>query len=164
MPQLFHPLRLPLRLSETRSSRLGVHLIGAHPCHRGSLFWRNKKPLAASFETARGFEIIPGDTYFRVCCTIIGSESLTTVFGMGTGVAFRIWSPGKDRRGPIKTRGGKFCCWANGCVLLRSGLFRLIRELFRYLLRRCESLQLVITTRESVEYMWPSVRPLVPVS
>ena len=48
----------------------------------------------------------PGDTYFRVCCTIIGSESLTTVFGMGTGVAFPIWSPGKYRSGPIKTHRG----------------------------------------------------------
>ena len=73
-----------------------------------------KKPLADSFEPARGFKNFPGDTYFRVCCTIIGSESLTTVFGMGTGVAFRIWSPGKDLHGPIKTREGKFCCWANG--------------------------------------------------
>ncbi len=34
-----------------------------------------------------------GDTYFRTCGTIIGSESLTTVFGMGTGVTFQIWSP-----------------------------------------------------------------------
>lgn len=38
----------------------------------------------------------PGDTYFHACSTIIGSESLTTVFGMGTGVAFPIWSPGND--------------------------------------------------------------------
>jgi hypothetical protein len=51
---------------------------------------------------------IPGDTYFRVCCTIIGSESLTTVFGMGTGVSFPIWSPGKYRDGPVKTRRGEF--------------------------------------------------------
>jgi hypothetical protein len=41
----------------------------------------------------------PGDTYFRVCCTIIGSASLTTVFGMGTGVALRIWSPGNTAAG-----------------------------------------------------------------
>ena len=34
-----------------------------------------------------------GDTYFRTFGTIIGSESLTTVFGMETGVTFRIWSP-----------------------------------------------------------------------
>jgi hypothetical protein len=37
----------------------------------------------------------PGDTYFRAFGTIIGSESLTTVFGMGTGVAFPIYSPGR---------------------------------------------------------------------
>jgi len=32
----------------------------------------------------------PGDTYFHAFGTIIGSESLTTVFGMGTGVTFTI--------------------------------------------------------------------------
>ncbi len=31
-----------------------------------------------------------GDTYFRTFGTIIGSESLTAVFGMGTGVTFQI--------------------------------------------------------------------------
>ena len=44
-----------------------------------------------------------GDTYSRTFGTTIGSESLTTVFGMGTGVAFRIWSPersgGPNREG-----------------------------------------------------------------
>ena len=34
-----------------------------------------------------------GDTYSRTCGTTIGSGSLTTVFGMGTGVTFQIWSP-----------------------------------------------------------------------
>ena len=34
-----------------------------------------------------------GDTYFHACGTIIGLKSLTTVFGMGTGVTFSIWSP-----------------------------------------------------------------------
>ena len=38
-----------------------------------------------------------GDTYSRTFGTTIGSESLTTVFGMGTGVAFQIWSPERDR-------------------------------------------------------------------
>mgnify|MGYP007063378198 CR=1 FL=1 len=32
----------------------------------------------------------PGETYFRTFGTIIGSKSLTTVFGMGTGVTFSI--------------------------------------------------------------------------
>jgi len=32
----------------------------------------------------------PGDTYFHAFGTIIGSESLTTVFEMGTGVTFLI--------------------------------------------------------------------------
>ena len=39
-----------------------------------------------------------GDTYSRTLGTTIGSESLTTVFGMGTGVAFPIWSPEKSSR------------------------------------------------------------------
>ena len=34
-----------------------------------------------------------GDTYSRALGTTIGSGSLTTVFGMGTGVTFQIWSP-----------------------------------------------------------------------
>ena len=34
-----------------------------------------------------------GNTYSRACGTTIGSGSLTTVFGMGTGVTFQIWSP-----------------------------------------------------------------------
>jgi hypothetical protein len=41
----------------------------------------------------------PGDTYFRTCSTIIGSGSLTAVFGMGTGVTFQIWSPEKNTGG-----------------------------------------------------------------
>ena len=40
------------------------------------------------------------------------------MFGMGTGVAFPIWSPGKYRGGPVKTRRGEFCCWANGSIPL----------------------------------------------
>ena len=32
----------------------------------------------------------PGNTYSRTFGTTIGSGSLTTVFGMGTGVAFQI--------------------------------------------------------------------------
>ena len=39
-----------------------------------------------------------GDTYSRTFGTTIGSESLTTVFGMGTGVAFQIWSPERSGR------------------------------------------------------------------
>ena len=40
----------------------------------------------------------PGDTYFRAFGTIIGLKGLTTVFGMGTGVALSIWSPGRTRQ------------------------------------------------------------------
>ena len=39
-----------------------------------------------------------GDTYSRTFGTTIGSKSLTTVFGMGTGVAFLILSPEKGLR------------------------------------------------------------------
>ena len=39
----------------------------------------------------KGFRCMkPGDTYFHAFGTIIGSESLTTVFEMGTGVTFLI--------------------------------------------------------------------------
>lgn len=37
----------------------------------------------------------PAIPTFTLVCTIIGSESLTSVFGMGTGITFRIWSPEK---------------------------------------------------------------------
>jgi hypothetical protein len=40
-----------------------------------------------------------GDTYSRTFGATIGSESLTTVFGMGTGVTFQICSPEKDQPG-----------------------------------------------------------------
>src|SRR4030095_5380363 len=62
-----------------------------------------KTPCLA--EARQGVLKNPGNTYFRVCCTIIGSESLTTVFGMGTGVAFPIWSPGSTAAGDKTCRG-----------------------------------------------------------
>jgi hypothetical protein len=45
----------------------------------------------------RGFFVVlnPAIPTFALVGTIIGSESLTAVFGMGTGVTFLIWSPGK---------------------------------------------------------------------
>ena len=46
----------------------------------------------------QGFWKKTGNTYFRAFGTIIGSESLTAVFGMGTGVTFPIWSPEETRR------------------------------------------------------------------
>ena len=36
----------------------------------------------------------PGDTYFLARSNIIGGVCLTTVFGMGTGMARILWSPG----------------------------------------------------------------------
>ena len=58
-----------------------------------------------------------GDTYFRTFGTIIGSESLTTVFGMETGVAFQIWSPEEARRA-VKLR--RACVY---CVTVASARF-----------------------------------------
>lgn len=40
-----------------------------------------------------------GDTYSHAFGTTIGSGSLTTVFGMGTGVAFQKWSPASSNVG-----------------------------------------------------------------
>jgi hypothetical protein len=37
----------------------------------------------------------PGDTYFLARSNIIGGTCLTTVFGMGTGMARCLWSPGR---------------------------------------------------------------------
>jgi hypothetical protein len=82
-----------------------------------------------------------GDTYFRTFGTIIGSESLTTVFGMETGVTFRIWSP-EEVHGAMAdphALGGRLQEW-------------------------CLAAQLALDRIESVGYMWPSIRPLVPVS
>ena len=47
---------------------------------------------------------IPAIPTFALVGTIIGSESLTSVFGMGTGITFRIWSPERHSR-PIRPRG-----------------------------------------------------------
>ncbi len=45
----------------------------------------------------RGFdEKNPAITYFRAGSTIMGPGCLTAVFGMGTGVATRVWSPGRS--------------------------------------------------------------------
>ena len=41
----------------------------------------------------------PAIPTFTLVCTIIGSESLTSVFGMGTGRTFTIWSPERPSSG-----------------------------------------------------------------
>ncbi len=66
-----------------------------------------KKPPGPS---ARGLGWIKsGDTYSRTLGTTIGSESLTTVFGMGTGVAFPTWSP--ERSGGPGEGPSRLGCW-----------------------------------------------------
>jgi hypothetical protein len=56
-----------------------------------------------------------GNTYSRALGTTIGSESLTTVFGMGTGVAFPKSSPERSRRRRSRRR------LLGGCALSGSG-------------------------------------------
>ena len=58
---------------------------------------RKKSPRLSRL-TIAGLCNKSGNTYSRTFGTTIGSESLTTVFGMGTGVTFQIWSPERDRR------------------------------------------------------------------
>lgn len=59
------------------------------PLDLGGVRCAHKKALVA-FDH-KGFRCMkPGDTYFHAFGTIIGSESLTTVFEMGTGVTFLI--------------------------------------------------------------------------
>ena len=55
-----------------------------------------------------GFWLKSGNTYSRTFGTTIGSKSLTTVFGMGTGVAFQILSPESGRRRLSAGSGQKF--------------------------------------------------------
>lgn len=52
-----------------------------------------KKPASGTRGPVAGKKNKSGDTYFRTCSTIIGSESLTAVFEMGTGGSFQICSP-----------------------------------------------------------------------
>ena len=51
------------------------------------------------------------------------------MFGMGTGVSFRIWSPGKDREQAVRPARGRFVVGCDGSHSLSSGLLRLFREL-----------------------------------
>ena len=80
-------------------------------------------------------------------------------------MAFRIWSPGRTATGQLKPAAAQYVVGPDGCVPFVLAYYsRVIRE-FRYCATRTKILIVtVLTTRESVEYMWPSVRPLVPVS
>ena len=89
-----------------------------------------KNPSRLLLETARGFENFPGDTYFRVCCTIIGSESLTTVFGMGTGVSFPISSPGSTATGRLRPAAANLLLGIDGCVPFVLAYYSLVSESF----------------------------------
>ena len=65
-----------------RSPRGGGHCVARWPIRK-----------ARRFTARRALVYESGNTYSRTCSTTIGSESLTAVFGMGTGVTFQIWSP-----------------------------------------------------------------------
>jgi hypothetical protein len=76
--------------------RHGNALLATFAPWRFSLSARKKSPPRARGSPRRAWKK-SGDTYSRTLGTTIGSESLTTVFGMGTGVAFQIWSPESSR-------------------------------------------------------------------
>ncbi len=103
--------------------------------------WRNKKSLL-EFPQA-GFFIKSGGTYFHAFGTIIGSESLTSVFGMGTGVTFPICSP-EETGGRYFTPSGQMLFGSIALRAIDSKSYRMGSERARY--------------------RWPSIRPLVLVS
>ena len=88
---------------------------------------------------------------------------------MGTGVAFPIWSPGSTAAGD-KTCRGEFAVVRMAIetftVLSRKSIQRLYpaRQVRRLAPRGSLRPKELSVAWESVEYMWPSVRPLVPVS
>jgi hypothetical protein len=55
----------------------------------------------------RAAQMAPAMTYSRAASTTIGPGCLTAVFGMGTGVAIRVWSPGVSV--VVSTGSGKGC-------------------------------------------------------
>ena len=83
------------------AARLLQKIFTSRAIHPACPVRATKKPPGRR-ETASGaFWNRSGDTYSRTLGTTIGSESLTTVFGMGTGVAFPTWSPEKSVR-PVR--------------------------------------------------------------
>ena len=103
------------------------------------------------------------------------------MFGMGTGVSFPISSPGSTATGRLKPAAANLLLGSDGCVPFVLAFQPLIRELFVTVASHASAIESSIAfatdkrqltndnrpsvaTRESVEYMWPSVRPLVPVS
>jgi hypothetical protein len=113
--------RIRLRMHQRTEKRNPYSLHRRHRrqvCRRLEAAWRNKKPLGLRLATQGANCKIPGNTYFRVCCTIIGSESLTTVFEMGTGVSFPIWSPGNTAAGRLKPAAANFVVGQMVCSLV----------------------------------------------
>ena len=88
----------------------------------------------------------PAIPTFALVYTIIGSESLTTVFGMGTGDPFRYG----HREGVTRAVARRDPCWIGKCHNICSTIVNCRHRL---------SLQGL-----SARYRWSSVRPLVLVS
>ena len=100
-PERAHRCSIGARAPKNSSgSHLHVSLLS--DCQR-SIIPNKRRPL---FSPAGGEKRAPkpGDTYFRSFSTIIGSESLTSVFGMGTGGSFRISSPDTRSRRNLSRR------------------------------------------------------------
>ena len=105
-----------------------------------------KKP-GESFDST-GFVLFqnPAIPTFALVYTIIGSESLTTVFGMGTGDPFRYG----HREGVTRAVARRDPCWIGKCQNICSTIVNCRHRI---------SLQGL-----SARYRWSSVRPLVLVS
>lgn len=73
---------------------VGLVTLTADAC--GFYIHRNEKRPHQFLDTAFCLYKNPAIPTFTLVCTIIGLESLTSVFGMGTGMTFPIWSPEKD--------------------------------------------------------------------
>ena len=73
----------------------GVVTLTAEDC-RSTFYGKRKKGRINCLIRPFCFYKNPAIPTFTLVCTIIGLESLTSVFGMGTGMTFPIWSPEKD--------------------------------------------------------------------
>ena len=62
----------------------------------------------------------PGDDRLSRVSTIMGPAGLTAVFGMGTGVAPPVWSPGKRAAGDAPDARVEFAMWQESCSSRRG--------------------------------------------
>ena len=84
--------------SKGRGARRQVAVRGGRSrCEEAGRGPSTKKPLCRVND--KGVFKNPAIPTFTLVCTIIGSKSLTSVFGMGTGRTFPIWSPERHADG-----------------------------------------------------------------